>query len=101
MKRTSMKAGVLVAALTALLTLGAAAASAQQKAPIVTLTAQWTSEQRLGWDIMVKNFQAANPNIKIETTYTPLANHPVLLQTRIQANDAPDLFLVAGGNQNP
>ena len=99
-KWLNVKAVVAFGALVVLLTLGAAAASAKRGAQTVTISALWTTEQSLGFDILVKNFENVYPNIKVNVSYVPQANIAATLATQIQAGNEPDLFEVNQGNQN-
>ncbi len=95
------KCTFLIGALVAVMALGVGAATAQPKAEQVTLKFQANAENRVGWDLMIKNFQNAYPDIKIDASYAPITQYDALLLTQIQAGNPPDLFSTRAGASAP
>lgn len=46
---------------------------------------------------LVKSFEATNPNIKVNVTYTPVQSYPQALYTQLQAGNAADVVYTNGG----
>jgi raffinose/stachyose/melibiose transport system substrate-binding protein len=95
MKR-SIVTGLAIAAMLAL-----AAAAAAQKRDTVTIRVLMPTTSQAAEDILVANFQRVYPNVKVSTEYLSSATITTLLLTQIQAGNAPDVFYVGAGNQNP
>lgn len=55
----------------------------------VRVGSQLTKEQ---FDPLVQAFEKANPKIKVQVAYTGTDTYPKLIQTQLQAGNAPDVF---------
>ena len=62
-----------------------------------TLKLAWISELRPGMEALVKNFNNAYPNVKVEATYTPFSTYTQLVPTQLQAGNGPDLMWLTPG----
>src|SRR4030095_17221433 len=58
-----------------------------------------TGDGKAFWDKTVADFQAANPNVKIEIQSIQNEDMDGKLQTALNSGDAPDVFLQRGGGK--
>jgi len=88
---------VLVAAAVA----GAAAvgvpAASKTRHQATTLQLLWPTAYENAWSIMIGNFNRVYPDIKIQTSYVPIANYWTVLQTQLQSGNGPDIFATRPG----
>ena len=66
-------------------------------APSGTITLSWITELRPGMEPLIKNFEKAYPNVKVDVTYTPFVTYQSLLLTQLQSRSASDLIWVDSG----
>jgi raffinose/stachyose/melibiose transport system substrate-binding protein len=88
---------VVVAAVAACAVAVGVSARPQSRQQSVTLQLLWPTAYENAWSIMIGNFNRVYPNIKIETTFVPIANYFALLQTQLQSGSGPDLFATRPG----
>jgi raffinose/stachyose/melibiose transport system substrate-binding protein len=80
------------------LTVGLSTVAAKPQAA-VTLTIEQVNTGQQATDAIIKRFEAANPNIKVEATYLPSSTLANLIPTQLQSGTAPDLIYVTPGGQ--
>jgi raffinose/stachyose/melibiose transport system substrate-binding protein len=91
-----------LAGLAALLAFGVASntptAAAQQT---TTVTVTWSSTTESAFQVLIAAFERAHPRIQINATYAQTSAITTLLQTELQAGNAPDLFYSVPGSGGP
>ncbi len=93
MKRNAL--GVMLMAVVAVLLFGASQASAKTKEQ-VSLTFLVANQVRVGWDIMIANFERVYPNIDVKPEYVDGQVFTPTILSRLQTGTIPDIFLPAG-----
>lgn len=73
----------------------------EEVAEPVTLRLATTDAAQSGYEEMIADFEAANPNIHIEYEILPEDTGNTIMQTQLANNNAPDIFAVTSGFAEP
>jgi raffinose/stachyose/melibiose transport system substrate-binding protein len=85
-----IRAGMMAVALTLV---GSSAANAQQ----ITITFSGQTTERENFQDQFASFEKANPGYSVQGRYSPLDQHPQLMQTQLQAGNAADVIQTGPG----
>jgi raffinose/stachyose/melibiose transport system substrate-binding protein len=93
---------LIVLALISMIALCVFASTAAAR-PQETVTLRFSSwaETKVGWDVIIQNFERVYPNIHVDPSYVPAATFPQVLLTQLSGGTAPDLFFSSPGNADP
>src|SRR5438128_969862 len=98
MQRIGMRTRI-VAVLTAAMAVAVGVSAAQAKSSeTVTLRMMSITSIQQAQEVLIKNFEHAYPNIKIEPTYVVGTAAFQTLLPQLQAGNAPDIMFVQPGN---
>ncbi|MDO8211054.1 ABC transporter substrate-binding protein [Conexibacter sp. CPCC 206217] len=63
-----------------------------------TLKVAFPATAQAGWQKVIDDFKAANPDVDVKATFAPFASFFQLVSTQLQANAGPDVFYVPPGS---